>query len=107
MFIVVDIKRHSCYTLIEMMGIIYRNCCFLYGLMKGGDTMGLKYKTSGNALKMAMLKQNIGIADLRMKANIAHLTAVKAVNGASISRVTCNKIAKALGVPVTELFICD
>ena len=69
--------------------------------------MALNYKSNGTALKMTMLAQEIGLVELEKRANISRQTATNAVNGKNISSKTCNKIAKALGVPVTDLFTCD
>lgn len=69
--------------------------------------MSFTYKANVVALRRALLKANMGQTELSKQSNVTSSTLQKVVAGRSCTVATCNKIAKALGVPVTHLFTCD
>lgn len=67
----------------------------------------MKYKCNTLTIKKAILEMNINCKEMALKAQISRSTLFKALKGEPLTVGTCNKIADALGKPVTELFTVE
>lgn len=59
------------------------------------------------ALKTIILSQNLTLTALSNKAGVSPVSLSKICNGGKCRTMTANKIATALGKPVTELFTVE
>jgi hypothetical protein len=64
----------------------------------------MKYKANAEKLRYFMLSKNINITKLAKKANVSTISINKALKGYELYGNTCNRIADALELPVTDLF---
>lgn len=67
----------------------------------------MQFRPNEIELKKAILEMGSGYTHLAKTANISSATVTKLINGKALNAKTCNKIAVALGKPVTELFIVE
>lgn len=64
----------------------------------------MKFKAKTQQLKNEVLKSGLTADELLKKSGVSSKTMAKVTNGGSVIASTANKIATALGVPVTDLF---
>lgn len=71
-------------------------------VQKGGK---MEYRVIEKTFRNALLKNNLTLSRLSVKSGVSITTIDKAINKQLPIRVsTCNKIAAALDIPVTDLF---
>lgn len=67
--------------------------------------MHIMFLVNQERFKSEMLSQNKSVTDLAKEAGLATVTITNVISGKRQATVkTCNKLAKALNVPVDELF---
>lgn len=65
------------------------------------------FKPKVKEIRLLMLDRALQPSQVMEQAKISSVTFYRILNGKEVKIATCNKLAKALGVPVTELFTCD
>lgn len=69
--------------------------------------MNMKCKAQVLELKKAILTQNLTISEIVRNGGVSRESVLNAQKGKPLTVTTCNKIADALGKPVTELFTVE
>ena len=65
----------------------------------------MRFKLNYNVFKLAILKNGLSFNELMSRSELSSSTITKVTAGKSCTAKTANKIAKALNVPVTDLFV--
>ena len=72
--------------------------------MKGGVKMRMGFKLKNDIFRQAILQNDMRLTDIAKTTELSSATISKIVSGKQCKAKTANKIAKALNVPVTDLF---